>query len=130
MDQVFLAGNVLATQGIWHIFLHKNFAAAALCSQREKFRVRSVHRNAEAQSQLFLPVRRVKRNKVRPIRADDQRANLLDQSRPLQQFLTERTLRTVHRWSQEKSLPRVAGNDARKKIEVVIDDTRKNHSRR
>ena len=74
-----------------HIFFHEDFPAPALRSQREKFWIGAVHRDAEPQRQFFLPARRVKGNKMCAIGIHYQRADALDQPWPLEQFVAQRT---------------------------------------
>ena len=56
--------------------------------------------------------------------------NLLDQARPLEQFLRERERRAVERRDQEQALLRVAGQHARQQVELVVDDLRMDRLRR
>ena len=79
-----------------NIFFRENFPAAALCAQREEFRIGPVHGNTEPQRQFLLAISCVERNKVGAVRVHDQRADALDQPWAREELVTQRAHRTVH----------------------------------
>src|SRR5437762_12339814 len=95
------------------ILFHEDFPAPALCSEREKFRIVAVHRNAEPQRQLFLPAGCVEGDKVGAIGIGNQRAYSFDQARWLQEFLAQRTDGTVTGRKQRQAMTCMTRADAR-----------------
>ena len=88
------------------------------------FGIGAVHRDAQRQGQVAFERRRVERHQMRAVQVGNQGADLLDQTRPLEQFLRERARRAVERRDQEQALLRVAGQHARQQVEIVVDDLR------
>ena len=92
--------------------LGKDPARSRLRAEMKVPRIGSVHRDAEPQREIALEVRRVERHQMRAVRIDHQRADLLEEPRPLEQLLGERPRRPVERRHQEQPLLGVHGNHA------------------
>ena len=64
------------------------------------------------------------------VEIQDERPDVLDQVRALQQFDGQRPSRSIKRRNEKQSPARMAGNDSGQQIQVIVDDVRLNHLRR
>ena len=105
-----------------HPALGEEAAAARLGAEREEFRIRAVHGDAEREREVSLELRRVVRDEVSAIRIGNQLANASQDSRSLEQLLGQRLQRAVERRDEVEALARVRRDHARQQVEVVVDD--------
>src|SRR5262245_37170956 len=114
---------------MWHTLLSEDAATATLRSQPKGLRVGAVHRDSQLQRQITLQGGCVVWHQVRPLKINNQRANVFDQTRPFEQLEAQWPRRRIKRRDQKQALSRVTRNYSRQQIEVIVDDVRVNHLR-
>ena len=124
------AVEVLRPDRILHPAFVEHPPTAGLAAHISEAGIRAVHRNTKRQRNIPLERSRVVRDQVGPRRVRDQRTNLPKQPRPRQQLRAERRRARVADRDQRQPLTRMAGNDAGKQPEVVLDDRFRNRLRR